>query len=314
MDPSTSVVVTARTEEAAGVIALDLRRPDGSRLPDWRPGAHIDLVLPNGLTRQYSLCGDPWDAFSYRVAVAREERGTGGSRYLHDVVRPGAVLGLGGPRNLFPLVPSPSYRFVAGGVGITPILPMLRQAEQQGAQWQLLYLGRYRERMAFLEDLQPYVDRVEVHVSTESGPADVAAWLGGLDSRSKVYACGPERLLATVEAATSSMPSGWVRMERYTNQRAAVASAPGPFRVAIASTGMSIEVGEEESVATALRRAGQLVLTSCSRGVCGTCEVGVTQGVPDHRDAILDDAERAANTCMFPCVSRALSDRLVLDL
>src|SRR5829696_5054505 len=154
--------VTAKEIRADGVLTLELTAPSGGRLRDWTPGSHIDLVLPNGLTRQYSLCGDRWDPSTYRVGVLLEPESRGGSTYVHDDLQVGDLVGVGGPRNNFALVPSEQYRFVAGGIGITPILPMLRQAEMIGADWRLLYGGRQRSSMAFLGELAGYGDRVLV--------------------------------------------------------------------------------------------------------------------------------------------------------
>jgi len=173
-----TLAVTGKELVADGVATLTLAHPDGGRLRDWTPGAHIDVVLPNGLTRQYSLCGDRWDARSYRVGVLRETAGRGGSAYVHEQLQPGDLVGVGGPRNNFPLVPSERYLFVAGGIGITPLLPMVRQAEQLGADWRLLYGGRRRGSMAFLDELAPYGGRVLVRPEDAPSPEDLAGFLG----------------------------------------------------------------------------------------------------------------------------------------
>ncbi|MGH3633930.1 MAG: ferredoxin reductase, partial [Mycobacterium sp.] len=173
-----TVRVVAKTAVAEGVVALTLRHPADRRLPDWAPGAHIDLILPNGLTKQYSLCGDRWDAHTYRVAVLREADGRGGSMYVHDTLTVGDVLAIGGPRNNFPLVPSRRYLFIAGGIGITPLLPMIVQAELLGADWRLLYGGRSLRSMAFLDELKAYHDRVVLAPEDEVGLLDLPAWLG----------------------------------------------------------------------------------------------------------------------------------------
>jgi ferredoxin-NADP reductase len=172
-----SLVVTGKAAAADGVTVLTLAHPSGARLPDWTPGAHIDLVLPGGLTRQYSLCGDRWDAYGYRVAVLREADGRGGSVYVHDQLRVGDPVGCGGPRNSFPLVPSEGYLFIAGGIGITPLLPMINQADLLGADWTLLYAGRSRASMAFLDELGGYGDRVRLAPGDAGGRLDLAEWL-----------------------------------------------------------------------------------------------------------------------------------------
>ena len=306
------LVVTARRDVAADVVELTLARPDGSRLPDWAPGAHIDVVLPTGLTRQYSLCGDRWDAASYRIAVQREPDGRGGSSWLHDDGVPGVTLGFGGPRNNFRLAPAEDHLFIAGGIGITPLLPMIRQADLLDLPWRLLYLGRRRDRLAYLDELTAHGDRVTVHCADELGRAELDAWRPS-DPRTRVYACGPERLLDAV-AAWGAVPGGFApRIERFSATTGETPPAT-TFDVVAARSGVTATVAEDESIVTALRRAGVDVITSCAQGVCGTCETDVLEGRPDHRDSLLDDAERAASRCLFPCVSRSRDPRLVLDL
>ncbi len=313
MSQLVTLEVTAREARAEGVVALTLSRPDGGRLPDWAPGAHIDLVLPNGLTRQYSLCGDRWDAHSYRIGVLREPAGRGGSAYVHDRLRPGDRVGVGGPRNNFPLVPSGRYLFVAGGIGITPLLPMIHQADLLGADWTLLYGGRRRASMAFTDELAAYGDRVHLVPEDEHGLLDLASWLGTPRPGTKVYCCGPAPLLAAVESACRDWPPFSLHVERFTAREQAPARDE-PFEVELRRTGTTVTVTPGISVLEAVRGAGVDVLSSCRQGTCGTCETGVLAGVPDHRDSILADHERAAGEVMFVCVSRSCSDRLVLDL
>jgi ferredoxin-NADP reductase len=315
--PSTDVdtlVVTGKRAAADGVVELVLAHPDGRRLPDWAPGAHVDLMLPNGSTRQYSLCGSRWDAFRYRVGVLREPAGRGGSAFVHDRLRVGDTVGVGGPRNNFALVPSARYLFIAGGIGITPLLPMVHQADLLGADWDLVYGGRRRSSMAFLDELAGYGDRVHVHPEDEDGLLDLPAWLGEVRPDTAVYCCGPGPLLDAVERACRGWPPYALRTERFVakEQRAPVRDTP--FEVRLARSGTAVTVTPEVTVLDAVRAAGAQVLSSCQQGTCGTCETDVVQGVPDHRDSILGDAERAAGDCMFICVSRSCSDRLVLDL
>ncbi|WP_346618462.1 PDR/VanB family oxidoreductase [Blastococcus montanus] len=306
--------VTAKTLLAEGVLALDLAAPGGGRLRDWTPGSHIDLTLPNGMTRQYSLCGDRWDPSTYRVGVLREQVGRGGSAYVHDELAVGDLVGVGGPRNNFPLVPAERYLFVAGGIGITPLLPMIGQAELLGADWRLLYGGRQRASMAFLDDLAAYGDRVEVRPQEEFGLLDLAGFLGEPDPDARVYCCGPAPLLAALEAATSGWPPHAVRTERFVAAGTGAPVRTTPFEVELARTGLTVTVEPGVSVLDAVATAGVEVLSSCRQGICGTCECGVLAGEPDHRDSLLDDAERAAGDTMYICVSRSCSDRLVLDL
>lgn len=308
-----SLQVRSKHVVADGVVTLELAAAGGGRLKDWTPGAHVDLVLPNGLTRQYSLCGDRWDPGRYRIGVLREPGGRGGSAYVHDELDVGDEVGVGGPRNNFPLVPSPEYLFVAGGIGITPLLPMVHQAELLGARWRLLYGGRSRAAMAFLGDLDAYGDRVLIRPQVEHGLLDLAGFLGGPRPDVKVYACGPAPMLAAIEQVCTAWPAHTLRTERF-------AAGPGeaarttPFEVELARSGVSVTVPAGTSVLDAVAEAGVEVLSSCRQGTCGTCETTVLAGRPEHRDAILEDHERAAADCMFVCVSRSLSDRLVLDL
>ena len=307
--------IRAKDTIADGVVSLTLAHPDGGRLPDWTPGSHIDLVLPEGTTRQYSLCGDRWDPYTYRIAVLREPAGRGGSAYVHDRLAPGDLVGVGGPRNHFPLVPADRYLFIAGGIGITPLLPMIHQAELMGADWQLLYGGRSRASMAFREELSAaHGDRVHISPQDECGLLDLAPWLGTPDPGTKVYCCGPAPLLAAVEQTCAAWPPYSLRTERFTAGPLPEPVHQTAFEVELRRTGRTVTVMPDTSVLHAVRQVGADVLSSCEQGTCGTCLTPVLEGTPDHRDSILADHERAANDCMLPCVSRSRGDRLVLDL
>lgn len=312
---SDELVIQARREVAANVIELTLRRPDGSRLPDWSPGAHIDLILPSGTVRQYSLCGDRWDGHSYRIAVQREEDGTGGSKEIHQVAAEGSHVRFGGPRNNFRLAPAEQYHFICGGIGITAIRPMIDQAERMGIEWRLLYLGRDPLRMAYRDLENRYPAQVGTHTTANGKRASIREWLGEVDDTSMVYACGPQSLLDALPSECDRLPDQRIRVEHFTND--SLNSAPirtDPYEIVLDRRGETVRAEGHQSVAEALGDAGIGLITSCSRGVCGTCELSVLAGEVDHRDTILDDEERAAGTCMFPCVSRAASDRLVIDL
>ncbi|MGV9709510.1 PDR/VanB family oxidoreductase [Gordonia sp. NPDC003424] len=306
--------VRDRVVVARDVVELTLEHPDGRRLADWAPGAHIDVILPNGLTRQYSLSGDRWDAYTYRIAVRRETDGRGGSAFIHDGLQVGDLVGIGGPRNNFRLAPARRYLFIAGGIGITPMLPMVQQAEIVGADWALLYTGRHRDTMAYADDLAAYGDRVSIVASSETGRIDLSAHLAAVDTDTRVYVCGPQSLLDDIVALTGHWPVGQLRLERFSAPGTADQTRNAPFDVELARSGRVVTVGPDDGVLEALAEAGVNVLSSCREGLCGTCETTVLDGTPDHRDSVLDDDERAANTCMLVCVSRACSDRLVLDL
>jgi ferredoxin-NADP reductase len=215
--------VHRKSVAAEGVVTLELAAADGGRLKDWTPGSHIDLVLPGGLTRQYSLCGDRWDPRHYRLGILREPGGRGGAAYVHDELDVGDAVSLGGPRNNFPLVPSPEYLFVAGGIGITPLLPMVHQAELLGARWYLLYGGRHRASMAFLDELAAYGDRVLVRPQDEHGLLDLAGFLGAPRPDVKIYACGARRCWTR-----SSMSARRGRRTRYAPSGSSATTPPHP--------------------------------------------------------------------------------------
>lgn len=310
-----TLTVTEKQEVAENVVALTLVHPEGARLADWTPGAHIDLVPPNGPTRQYSLCGDRWDAHAYRIAVLREEESRGGSAYVHDRLAVGDRVGVGSPRNHFPLVPGERYLFLAGGIGITPLLPMIHQAELLGTEWQLVYGGRKRASMAFRDELTAaYRERVHLVPQEEKGLIDLAAWLGPPRTDLKVYCCGPAPLLDAVERACAPWPAHTLRTERFSAATAAPPVRNEPFEVELRRSGRTLTVAPGVPVLDVLREAGVQPLSSCRQGTCGTCLAPVLSGRIDHRDAVLSDHERAAGDCMLPCVSRAVDDRLVLDL
>lgn len=309
------VVVTARADEAEGVVVLTLELPDGRDLPVWTPGAHADLLMGDGLVRQYSLCGDPADRRRWQVAVLLEPRSRGGSRFVHAELAEGATLRVRGPRNHFALAPAKSYVFVAGGIGITPILPMVAAAEAEGAQWRLAYGGRTRASMAFrIELTQRYGERVDIRPQDETGLLDLAGLLGSADSETLVYCCGPEPLLAAVEAACGHWPSGALHVERFSPQKIAEPVRQESFEVELAKSGMVLTVLPGRSVLEVVEEAGVTVLSSCTQGTCGTCETTVLAGVPEHHDSLLSADQRAANDTMFICVSRSCSPRLVLEL
>ncbi|MEU9038161.1 PDR/VanB family oxidoreductase [Streptomyces sp. NPDC048352] len=296
-------VVVSRTEPAEGVLRLVL---ESDELPAWTPGAHVDLTLPSGLVRQYSLCGDPAEAGRWTIAVRLVEDGRGGSREAHERLVEGAELQLRPPRNRFELEPAPSYAFVAGGIGITPILPMLRAATAAGAGWTLLYGGRTRASMPFLPELASYGDRVTVTAEDEAGLPDLSP-LAGIRPGTLVYCCGPEPLMRAVAEAVPD--PGAVRLERFA---AAPPAEAKPFTVELARTGTAVEVAADESALAAVRRVLPDTPYSCGQGFCGTCRQRVVAGRVDHRDDLLTDGERAGS--MLLCVSRAAADRLTLDL
>ncbi|MBC3191788.1 oxidoreductase [Pseudonocardia sp. C8] len=309
----TTVEVVQRVRAADGVVRLVLRNPEGEMFPPWEPGAHVDLVLGEGMIRQYSLCGNPADRHTYEVAVLREPDGRGGSAFVHDRLEAGATIRLRGPRNHFPLVPAARYRFVAGGIGITPILPMLR-ALGPSADWTLLYGGRTRRSMAFADELQDrYPGRVAICPQDETGLLDLDRALADPDLGTVVYCCGPGPLLDAVTARCTHWPEGTLHVERFAPAEQVDRPATA-FVVECERSGMTLPVPPDRRIVDVLDEAGIDVDVSCEEGICGTCETAVLDGVPEHRDSIQTEADRRRNDTIFVCVSRSCSPRLRLDL
>lgn len=298
--------VVDRIEPAAeDVVSVTLRAATEPLAP-WEPGAHIDLRLPNWLTRQYSLCGDPADREHYRIAVRHDALSRGGSEYIHRFLREGRSLDVSLPRNHFPLLPAPEYLFLAGGIGITPLLPMLRAAVASGVPASLVYVGQSRGTMPFLDELRArHGDRVRVVATRHDGRPDLAALASALGPGALVYCCGPAPMLAAVEEA---FPAEQLHAERFRPQVRTFA-ANTPFTAVCSRSGRTVEVPAGESLLDALNHAGLPVPSGCREGVCGSCELTVLDGEPEHRDDI-----GAPEGRMYACVSRALSARLVLDL
>ncbi|MFI8187829.1 PDR/VanB family oxidoreductase [Streptomyces sp. NPDC085946] len=303
--PPLRLPVASHERIADGVVRLRL---EGRDLPRWEPGAHLDLVLPSGLVRPYSLCGDPEDTSSYTVAARLVADGRGGSREVHEQVREGTELEVRGPRNRFPLVAAPSYAFVAGGIGITPLLPMVR-ALPEGTEWRLMYGGRTRASMPFLEDVGKLArpgsrGRVTVVAEDEEGRPDLDAFLADVPEGAAVYCCGPEGLMAAVRERRPE-----VRLERFAPGSA---DGDGSFEVELRRSGRTVTVPAGSTVLEAVRAELPDTAYSCAQGFCGTCQQRVLEGEVDHRDELLTDAER--DDSMLICVSRARGGRLVLDM
>ena len=309
------LVVRRRDTPAEGVAVLDLGYPDGAELPRWQPGAHIDLLLDEDLTRQYSLCGDPRELTTWRIGVLLDPNSRGGSKYVHDNLHEGAAVRVRGPRNHFPFVDAARYRFIAGGIGITPIMTMLEAAELAGADWTLLYGGRTRGSMAFADELaQRHPDRVTVWPQDESGLLDLDSLLNQPEVDTVVYCCGPEPLLNAVEQRCAPWPAESLHVERFAAKAAEQsASALEKFEVVCQRSGITIQVEGDDSILELVEEAGVPITTSCYEGICGTCRATVLEGVPDHRDSVLKAPEKEAGQ-MILCVSRSCTPRLVLDL
>ncbi len=308
------LVVESAQQLAENVLGVTLVDPTCAALPSWTPGAHIDLVLGDGLTRQYSLCGDPAKTTSWRVAILKSADSRGGSAAAHDRLSEGVTVRVRGPRNHFPLVRSPRYQFIAGGIGITPLLPMISEAAATGAEWHLLYGGRRRSSMAFAEDVARYGDRVHLAPSDETGRMNLSPVLGAVRPNTLVYCCGPAELLDTVADMCRSWPVGTLHMERFSARPPAADAVDTAFDIVLARAGMTLTVPADKSIFEVVRAAGVSVLGSCLEGICGTCETGVLEGHVDHRDSILNDEEKASDEFLMICVSRCHGQQLTLDL
>lgn len=309
------MVVEERVPDAEDVAVLTLREAHGAELPPWEPGAHIDLLLPPDVgPRQYSLCGDPSNRKEWRVGVLKVPAGGGGSRHVHERLADGSPIRVRGPRNHFRLVPSDDYLFIAGGIGITPILPMLAEVNRSGANWRLVYGGRHLQSMAFLDELAAYGDRVTLWPQDEKGLIDIDGLIGEASADTEVYCCGPGPLLDAAEQARAARPSGGLHLERFMARTLLAPARTESFEVELQKSGMVLTVPPEKSILEVVEQAGVHVMWSCGVGTCGTCETGVLDGSPEHRDSILDADEQEANDCMMICVSRCAGERLVLDL
>jgi ferredoxin-NADP reductase len=310
-----SLIISDKHEGASGVAVLRLQRPDGTDLPDWAPGAHIDLVLSPDITRQYSLCGDPSDRSTWQIAVLRESAGRGGSDFVHTRLASGDTVRVRGPRNHFELAEAAHYLFIAGGIGITPIMTMAAQADRAGARWTLVYGGRSRSSMAFLDELsERYAGQVVAVPFDEDGLIDLDGLLSRATGDTLVYACGPAALLDALTDKTQSWPPGSLRLERFSPKVITSSTTNSSFEVELSLTGTTITVQPDESILEAVTSCGVQVLSSCQEGTCGTCETAVLEGTVDHRDSVLTKEEQDANDTMMICVSRSSGPRLVLEL
>ncbi|MGP4016567.1 PDR/VanB family oxidoreductase [Saccharopolyspora sp. 5N708] len=313
IEPELDLLLDRKETVADGVVRLTLRHPDGQALPAWTPGAHLDLLFGDDLVRQYSLCGDPGDCSTLQVAVLREAAGRGGSQYVHDQLVEGNRVRIRGPRNHFRFEKAKRYLFIAGGIGITPLVPMIAEAAAAGDDWRLVYGGRSRASMAFRDQLEAaHPDRVEIHPQDERGLLDLPALLANPEDGTAIYCCGPEPLLAAVEEHCARWPAGSLHVERFAPKP--VEGTNDSFEIELAQTGRVLTVPADRSILEVIEGSGLAVLSSCQEGTCGTCETTVLSGTPDHRDSILTADEQEAGDTMMICVSRSCSERLVLDL
>jgi ferredoxin-NADP reductase len=302
---------------AEEVVELRLARRDGLPLPPWEPGAHVELTLPSGLRRAYSLCGDPRERTGWTIAVHRAPDSRGGSRELHETALVGRELKVDGPVNQFPLLPAPGYLLLAGGIGVTPLLPMARALAVAGLPWRLVLGARDRSRLVYAEELTALGgDRVRLVPQDEAGLPDLAAELSAAPPGHAVYACGPAAMLDAVsELCRAAVPARPLHIERFGPAVEADGEAErSRFEVVLRRSGLRLAVPADRSVLEVVRDLVPDVSYSCEEGYCGSCETPVLAGTPDHRDSVIGPGERAAATTMMICVSRALSQVLELDL
>ena len=306
--------------ETAEVLSFELVAADGCPLPPFTPGSHIDLYVSRDLVRQYSLCNGPGDTDSYVIAVKREAKSRGGSAAMHDRVREGDVITISEPRNNFVLDWSATHQLLlAGGIGVTPILSMARHLNAAGAAFQLQYFTRSIEHTAFHDVLSApeFYGKVVFHYALQ--PEGLRAYLRNLLWRrpegGHIYLCGPRPFMDLVETtAAATWPPESVHLEYFAADPMSLAGSQNEFKVRLARSGGVYTVPENKTIVNALSEHGIRIDTSCEQGVCGTCLTGVLEGVPDHRDVFLTDDEKLAGDKILPCVSRAKTPILVLDI
>jgi vanillate O-demethylase ferredoxin subunit len=314
-----AVKVVRKAREAEGIASFELARVDGAPLPSFSAGSHIDVQVPGGLTRQYSLCNDSGEQHRYRIAVLRDPTSRGGSVSMHDAVHEGDVIHISEPRNHFPLRHAARSLLFAGGIGVTPLLCMAQRLAAIDADFTLHYCTRSPERTAFRDEIaaSPFAGRVRFHY--DSGPPsqklNFQKVLAQADRDTALYVCGPAGFIGHV--VDTAKANGWTGEQIHLEYFGAAPqdhSADAAFEVRIASTGLTCTVAAGESVVQALQKNGVEILTSCEQGVCGTCITRVLEGEPDHRDLYFTDEEKSKNDQFTPCCSRSRGKLLVLDL
>ncbi|MFE7421069.1 PDR/VanB family oxidoreductase [Rhodococcus sp. NPDC057529] len=307
-----TLVVSGHRIIAEGVAEVEFEAADGGNLPPWKPGAHVEFELADGLVRHYSLCGD-LSLDRWRVAVLRAEDGRGGSDAMHRLEVGTELLGRG-PRHRFELEQADRYEFIAGGIGITPLIPMIDEVDRRGVPWRLAYGGRSRASMAYSDELsRRYGDRVTLIPQDKAGVLDLDRILASLAAGAAVYACGPEGLLTALEQRADG--AAWsLHLERFVAGQQEGSGQNEAIEVELVDTGRTVTVAADETILDAMDREGVFVLSSCREGICGTCETRVLAGEPDHRDSYLTAKERDEGDVMMICVSRSRTTKLTLEL
>lgn len=312
-DSDRKLRIERKTEVADDVVELMLVDPATEPLPEWEPGTHVVLQLPDGLIRQYSLCGPDRADGTWTIAVHKSPTSRGGSVYVHDELGVGTLIPVSGPYNNFPLVEAERYLLIAGGIGITPILAMVRKLRETGGAFEFVYCGRRRSLMAYHDEIASWEDsRVSIHADEERGGLLDLATLLEQHRGAVVYCCGPEAMISAVESQAPDPAS--VRVERFRSSLQNDTSGDTPFDVVLSGSGERHRVGASDSILETLEAAGYDLDFDCREGICSTCETRVVKGTPEHRDQVLSDEEHTENTVMMICVSRARSDEIVLDI
>jgi vanillate O-demethylase ferredoxin subunit len=307
--------LAAITFGAEGIHLYELRAPDGAEMPRFTAGAHIDIGLPNGMVRQYSLCNPEAERHRYVIGVKRDPASRGGSRFMHEELRVGTLLRTSLPRNNFPLAESAAHSvLIAGGIGVTPIRSMVDRLQRLGRSWELHYAVQRRAEAVFLDEFQAANSSVQLHVDEEAPglPMDIAGIVSAVAQEAHLYCCGPAPMLKAFEAAAAARPEGHVHVEYFSSD--VPVAADGGFSVVMAKSGRTVPVQPGQTILDALKAAGVNVPFSCAQGVCGACETRVVDGVPDHRDMILSPQEKVANQTMMICCSGSKTPMLVLDI
>lgn len=314
-----AILRVSRMEWAAtGVLEVELRDAEGRELPPYTPGAHLDLKLPHGLIRSYSLKGDPDIRDRYVVGVGLDAKSRGGSEFIHRSLRVGDLIAVDGPRNHFQLNEGAAETvLIAGGIGVTPLVCMARRLSKLGRPCRVHYAVRSADRAAFLDELRALNIQLALHLDDAAGgPFDMAGAVAAAGPGAHLYCCGPAGMMAAFEAATEGRDPDCIHVEYFTPKEVPVAPGDydGPFTVEARRSGKSVEVLPGTSILEALTSVGIKVETSCEDGICGTCECRVLEGVPLHRDSVLTKKEQEAGRTMMVCVSRSRGERLVLDI
>ena len=312
---SFQVRVKSATWEAPSITSFDLRPLAGGELPAFTAGAHIDLTLPNGLIRSYSLVNPQTERHRYVIAVQKDRASRGGSKWVHENFRAGDVLTINGPRNNFVLNEAAEKTIlIAGGIGVTPLLCMAERLTELKRDWELIYCSRKKADTAFMERLAAFGPRVKHNFDEEPGGKmlDIAAVVRAVPANAHLYCCGPLPMLGAFETATAELPRERVHIEYFTAKEPPAVS--GGFKVVLAKSGREFVVPPGKTILDTLLDAGLDIPYSCMEGVCGTCETKVVEGTPDHRDLILTEEEHAAGKVMMICCSGSKSEKLVLDL